>query len=208
MKALLYKDFMTSKRTYLIAVALLIVLGIVGIVNHFVIIIPLMFSFMSIILNSISFGNEKQSEFPKFVFTSPISRNSYVRSKYVLSVISGIVAFILSLIIVYIEYDNIGLSLVIASATLLIPILFTAIQVPFFLKFGEEKGRILMVLIYFALPLATSLLKGKLGDLMDKILNLSQSVPYIIFGVVLLITIAILVISQFIGIKIAKKLEY
>jgi len=208
MKALFYKDFVSAKSTYLLSLAIMVVIAGSAVYRDKIILIPFMFVIMPMILNAISFGNEVQSNFPKFAFTTPISRKTYVKSKYGFAIIFGIVAFAFSLIIFYLEHENLDFALIMGVISFAIPIIFSAVQMPFILKFGLEKGRIIMVATYALLFITMSLLGEYLDGIMGLVQKISQLNSYIVSGFIFAIAVLILVISKNIGVAIIKAKEY
>lgn len=208
MKALLYKDFVCAKSTYLLASIMMIVMAGYAVSQGEIITIPFLFVIMPIILNSISFGIEVQSNFPKFVFTTPISRKTYVKSKYSFALIFATVAFVSSLLIFNLEHENLDFASIIGAISFAIPIIFSSIQIPLILKLGLEKGKIVMVITYAILFTTISLLGEYFDYIMVIVQKISQLNSYLIAGLILGITALILAISQKIGLAIIMGKEY
>ena len=96
----------------------------------------------------------------------------------------------------------------ISIITLIASILMSAIQLPFILKYGAEKGRLIMVITYFVIFALSTFLKEK-SDLITKLAELfnKSSMSMICIGIVLigLIMIGLSVKSSII---IMEKKEY
>ena len=56
MKALLYKDLVSGKSTYLLALVIVLVIAVYLTFNEAMVIIPFLFAFMPMVLNTISFA--------------------------------------------------------------------------------------------------------------------------------------------------------
>ena len=166
MKALLYKDFVSAKTSYLILLIVFVALGVYGGLNHMLIALPLVFVFLPIFLNSVSFTVEEQVDYPKFAFTTPISRRTYVVSKFLLGIVFALLAGGFGLLIFNQELGRLDLALFLASVSFAACLILNAFQLLFVFKFGANKGRIIMVAFYFLLFSVSSLL----GDHMDEIL--------------------------------------
>lgn len=208
MKALLYKDMVSAKTTYLLALAIMLAIAGYAVYHGAMIIIPFLFAFMPVILNAASFGNEAQSDFPKFVFTTPISRKAYVASKYILAVLFATMALISGLILFYLEHKSLNYAFVIAASSFAVPIIFSSFQIPFILKFGVEKGRIIVVAAYFLLFAITSYLGDTLSGFIHLVTKISQLNTYVIAGALIAAAILILTVSNNIGVSIMKRKEY
>lgn len=74
MRALLYKDFVSSKKSYLLSFIVILFIGIYGAKEGYYIVIPLLCVYLPVIFNNVSFAIDEQVDFYKFAFTSPISR--------------------------------------------------------------------------------------------------------------------------------------
>ncbi len=208
MKALLYKDFVSSKSSYLLALAVMVIVSTIALVKEMVIMIPFLLVYMSFILTAISIENERESDFPKFAFTSPIPRETYVKSKYVISILCAIIAFAASMPVYYSEFEKWDVTILLGAISFAIPILLSGFQIPFTLRFGAEMGRVVMIATYFILFAGTSTLGEYLNELKMSIQKMSQSSYYLLAGLVLIATIVLLLISQRIAIAVTKHKEY
>lgn len=208
MKAMIYKDLVTLKSTYLVMTAIVVSIIAYATSQNFLIVLPLLFIYVPIILNAASFAMEERDDFPKFVFTTPISRRSYVLSKYILAIVCSVLAFISGLLIYQSESDNLGLGLIIGVVLFAIPILMSGIQISFILRYGAEKGRIIMVAFYLLFFIAVNLIKVLLQQSVERIQSLSLANPYIIAGILFVLTLLLLGVFVKAGEKIVKSKEY
>lgn len=210
MRALLYKDFVSSKKSYLLSFIVILFIGIYGAKEGYYIVIPLLCVYLPVIFNNVSFAIDEQVDFYKFAFTSPISRKTFVESKYILSIIFGILAFISSFIICKYETFSRELTLGLSLIAFMLPLVFTGFQVPFFLKYGAEKGKILVVATYFILFAFTNYLGGLMGD-GDLVVKLQAKISsnfYVFLILVLIIALVLIVGSIKISTKIVKNKEF
>lgn len=208
MKALLYKDFVSAKSTYLFVLVMMVALLVYVTYHGVMVIIPFLFVFMPAIINSVSFGNEVKSNFPKFAFATPISRKVYVASKYVLTNLFAILALISGIILFYHEYKNWNLALMVGVVSFAVTIIFSSIQIPFILKFDEEKVGIAIVATNFIIFALSRILGRLVIGLVSLVQTINQFHAYLIAGVIFVITILILTVSQNIGVAIVKAKEY
>jgi len=209
MTALILKDIATLKKTLLLTITICVALAIYGIYENAIFMIPLICAMIPLILTAISFGYDTKSNFEQYAFSMPIKKSSYVLSKlffaFAFGLIGSICIFILLIIqsIMTIEYI-----VFISIITLIASILMSAIQLPFILKYGAEKGRLIMVITYFAIFALSTFLKDK-SDLITKLAELfnKSSMSMIFIGIVLigLIIIGLAIKSSII---IMEKKEY
>lgn len=206
MTALIIKDIATLKKTLLLSFVICIALSVYAIYSKTLIMIPLMCAFMPLILNSIAFGYDVQSKFEQFAFSMPIKKSSYVFSKLFFAFAFSLVASIIIFIYLFIE-GSLGLDKIITLSLLSIVSinLLPAIQLPFILKFGAEKGRIIVMITFLIIFAISNLLKEKLG-IIPNLFSL-YSFKMTTIGIIVLFLI-VLGISIKISIKIMEKKQY
>lgn len=155
MKGLLIKDFQLS----LLNIRMLVVICVVSIfitssstgsasfVISYVTIIFFMF-----VLTSISYDETDHSI--SFLFTLPISRKTYVREKYVFSLICGLIGLVFSTAVCIIvgAVKNVNLiepDMIPAALGIYLTLLFiVALMLPIQLKFGGDNGRIALFIVF------------------------------------------------------------
>ena len=209
MTALILKDIATLKKTLLLTITICIALAIYGIYENAIFMIPLICAMIPLILTAISFGYDTKSNFEQYAFSMPIKKSSYVLSKLFFAFAFGLIGSICIFILLTIQsIMTIEYIVFISIITLIASILMSAIQLPFILKYGAEKGRLIMVITYFAIFALSTFLKEK-SDLITKLAELfnKSSMSMICIGIVLigLIMIGLSVKSSII---IMEKKEY
>lgn len=209
MTALILKDIATLKKTLLLTITICVALAIYGIYENAIFMIPLICAMIPLILTAISFGYDTKSNFEQYAFSMPIKKSSYVLSKLFFSFAFGLIGSICIFILLTIQnIMTIEYIVFISIITLIASILMSAIQLPFILKYGAEKGRLIMVITYFVIFALSTFLKEK-SDLITKLAELfnKSSMSMICIGIVLigLIMIGLSVKSSII---IMEKKEY
>lgn len=209
MIALILKDIVTLKKTLLLTVTISIAIALYGIYENALFMVPLICAMIPLILNAIAFGYDTKSNFEQFVFSMPIKKSSYVLSKlffaFAFGLIGSICIFVLLMIKNQMSLDNIAFMTLI---TLAASILISAIQLPFILKYGAEKGRLIMVITYFLIFGLSTLLKTKSDFLAKLMKNFSMySMPMICLGI-LAVSILIIGVAAKSSIMIMEKKEY
>ena len=209
MTALILKDIATLKKTLLLSITLCIALVVYGVYENEIFMIPLICTMMPLILTAIAFGYDTKSKFEQFAFSMPIKKSSFVLSKLFFAFVFGLfgsVCLFLQLVIKSeMSIDNI---IFISLITLVASVLISAIQLPFILKYGAEKGRLIMVITYFTVFALSSLLKAK-SDLVTNVVEffLNNSRVMIFLGIVF-VSIVIIGMAIKISILIMEKKEY
>lgn len=209
MTALILKDIATLKKTLLLTITICVALAIYGIYENAIFMIPLICAMIPLILTAISFGYDTKSNFEQYAFSMPIKKSSYVLSKLFFAFAFGLIGSICIFILLTIQnIMTIEYIVFISIITLIVSILMSAIQLPFILKYGAEKGRLIMVITYFVIFALSTFLKEK-SDLITKLAELfnKSSMSMICIGIVLigLIMIGLSVKSSII---IMEKKEY
>ena len=206
---MILKDIATLKKTLLLSITLCIALIVYGIYENEIFMIPLICTMIPLILTAIAFGYDTKSKFEQFAFSMPIKKSSFVLSKLFFAFVFGLfgsVCLFLQLVIKSeMSIDNI---IFISLITLVASVLISAIQLPFILKYGAEKGRLIMVLTYFIIFALSSLLKAK-SDLLTNVVEffLNNSRVTIFLGIVF-VSIVIIGMAIKISILIMEKKEY
>jgi len=209
MTALILKDIATLKKTLLLSITLCIVLVVYGVYENEIFMIPLICTMIPLILTAIAFGYDTKSKFEQFAFSMPIKKSSFVLSKlffaFVFGLFGSVCLFVQLVIKSEMSIDNI---IFISLITLVASVLISSIQLPFILKYGAEKGRLIMILTYFIVFALSSLLKAK-SDLLTNVVEffLNNSRVMIFLGIVL-VSIVIIGMAIKISILIMEKKEY
>ena len=209
MTALILKDIATLKKTLLLSITLCIALVVYGVYENEIFMIPLICAMIPLILTAIAFGYDTKSKFEQFAFSMPIKKSSFVLSKlffaFVFGLFGSVCLFVQLVIKSEMSIDNI---IFISLITLVASVLISAIQLPFILKYGAEKGRLIMVLTYFIIFALSSLLKAK-SDLLTNVVEffLKNSRVMIYLGIVF-VSIVIIGMAIKISILIMEKKEY
>ncbi len=213
MRGLIYKDLLTLKsyrKTLLLFSVVYILVGIVNENNLYMlpIILPLIFFMASIS----TFSYDEQAKWDKFGLTLPTDRKEIVKSKYYFYIVLNILSIIISTILIYIVktllYNNIDfkeLLMVIISSTFTIYIV-GLIQIPIIYKYGVEKGRLQLFILFFII----TLLIGSGALLVKNIIDLdvlSSQILKLFDNFKLFIPI-ILIILYYIFYKISYKISY
>lgn len=209
MIALILKDIATLKKTLLLTIAICIALVVYGIYENAIFMIPLICAMIPIILTAIAFGYDTKSKFEQFAFSMPIKKSSYVLSKlffaFAFGIIGSVCMFILLTVQNKMSTDNIVL---ISIITLVASISASAVQLPFILKYGADKGKLIMVITYFVIFALATFLKEKTDVLIELPDFFSKSSMSMIFTGIVLIGLIIIGLAIKISIVIMEKKEY
>ena len=209
MTALILKDIATLKKTLLLTIPLCIALVVYGVYENEIFMIPLISIMIPLILTAIAVGYDTKSNFEQFAFSMPIKKSSFVLSKLFFAFIFGLVGSVCLFVQLVIKNEVlIDKIIFISLITLVASVLISAIQLPFILKYGAEKGRLIMVITYFTVFALSSFLKEK-SDLLTNVLEffLKNSMAMIFIGIVF-VSIVIMGIAIKISILIMEKKEY
>lgn len=174
--------------------------------------------FVLLILNTITM-DEYYKGFP-FLMTMPIRRETYVTEKYVLMLGFSFLGAMLSTALVILLHRGIMREILLESILIYVILaLFQLFMLPIQLKFGGEKGRIVLIgLLSCITVIATSLntilpsafgMQGMIGNLMRNMLTGFLSLPSgMMVFILLLVFIACLTISYCISLQVMRKKEF
>lgn len=164
MKGLLIKDYyllLQQKTLFFIIVCFAICLGISS-DNAVFAMSFIMFIFSLLAGSTISYDEYNHGY--TFLFTLPVTRKTYVREKYILSMMTCLCGWIMGCMtillssLLYGTIDNTGNILSLSGYLLPVLLLLQCINLPIQLKFGAEKGRIVLFLLIGGVILSATLL--------------------------------------------------
>lgn len=132
----------------------------------------------------------------------PISKSDYVKEKYLFSLIITGIGFVFVTILGCFSKSGFMETLIILSTALLL----LALSLPFQLKEGNEKGRIVLFVVVFGCTFLFAFLNQFIPKFFQSIESLLNTLDSIMFSVGLLITSFILYfISMMISIRVYNK---
>lgn len=153
-----------------------------------------------------------------FLMTLPIDCKTYVAEKYAFCIGGGFIAWNFAVIFYFvsavIKGDSINLSEDMMMAVVFIPvyIIMLCIMIPIQLKYGGEKSRIVLLVLWGIIALIGFVGAKALAGLnvsIDGLVKILDQIPDIAFAVIgIAITVLIMVISIACSRKIMEKKEY
>ena len=153
-----------------------------------------------------------------FLMTLPVSRKEYALSKYVFGGVLGIFAWVLAVVLYFaanvvqgLEWSTGDIAPVVLVPVTIFAVLLSVL-VPVELKFGSEKGRIVLMLIFGVVALA-ALLGGKALaalnlDTTALVARLDAIPDAAIYGVVIGIIVSFVAVSVLISVKVMENKEF
>ena len=194
MKALIYKDLVTLKKTVLFVLVILAVICFIGIREGAILMLPFVFVIIPLILLGILFGSDAQSKVDSYVIPGPIKRSTIVLSRYSFVWLITIIGILFTILLKIFTKDSslemVPWYLIIATIALITTFIAT-IQLPLMYKFGAEQGKLIFVVLYFIIFGLFTYLGGKkeyIIELMGKLENLNLKLLCLaILGVTLVI---------------------
>lgn len=220
MKGLLIKDFklLASQKTFFVSIVFFSIIMFFGNFDPSFIVGYLTFIFSLFVISTISYDDYNNGF--AFLFTLPITRKTYVRSKFVLSLILGLTSWgftmILSAGAIYLSTKTLVTLDWVLSQSVACLVIFTllSIMIPLQLKFGSEKSRIVMFIFYGGIFGIGALITVILGPnntqtLLNSILSsISSTNEFVIMGIVVLTLLVILLSSYIASIKVIKNKQF
>lgn len=214
MKAMLLKDFYTLKEAKVLIALMLFVAVIMAfwggegsadfVISYITVITAVL------VLNTIAYDEADNGY--AYIFTLPTSRRTYVRAKYLLGFVTGLIgwgiAIVLALIVGAVNRQTAVDSLYIMFAgALVVFLLLQAIMIPVQIKFGGQKGKIAILLLIAAVVAGVQLITNH-ADL-SKFMNLLDDMGNMQFGaLVTIVVLAALAISYKVSVSILERKEF
>ncbi|MDO4276459.1 MAG: ABC-2 transporter permease [Eubacteriales bacterium] len=220
MKGLLQKDMELLRGNlkvfagiYLIAVFLLITSGKDN-AEFFVSYVTMISGIL--VLNTISYDDMDKGMM--FIFTLPVTRNEYVKEKYVFGILAGMGGWIMALVLGTLwnisqnRTISMGEWLIACFPGVLIIVFILTVLIPLQLKFGSENSRLVMIIAMAGCAGVVAVIVAvikKLGvDTAGMIAKINAMSLPVLGLIVALICVACLVVSAGISTRIIYKKEF
>lgn len=200
MKGLLVKDLLVMIKSKKVILFMLFI-GIVGGINDISFATGYILMVLAILsLSTISYDEANHGL--KTLFTLPISKSDYVKEKYLFSLIITGIGFVFVTILGYFSKSDFMETLAILSTALFL----LAISLPFQLKEGNEKGRIVLFVVVFGCTFLFAFLNQFFSEFFESMEETLNALDPTMFSVGLLISSFILYfISMMISIRVYNK---
>ena len=215
MRGLFEKDFRLLSQNRQTLVLFLMMAGFLGLTQNGTFVLGYLSFMFSILLTSTISYDEMEQGF-EFLMTLPVTPKTYVKEKYGFCTVGVIFSVILSGIIYLavkgIHGEQILLGEELLTVLIFVPIVWCviAIMVPIQLKFGAEKGRIAIFMVYggsaFLLYFVLKWIGEENVKLMTNFLNQWKPEALVLGG--FLLSGLVLVISYGISRRIMEQKEY
>lgn len=199
MKGLLIKDLLLMIKSKKVILFMLFI-GIIGGINDISFATGYILIGLAILsLSTISYDEANHGL--KTLFTLPISKSDYVKEKYLFSLIITGIGFVFVTILGYFSKSDFMETLAILSTALFL----LAISLPFQLREGNEKGRIVLFVVVFGCTFLFAFLNQFFSEFFESMEETLNALDPTMFSVGLLITSFILYfISMRISIRVYK----
>lgn len=189
MKALIRKEIVSTGLYLPLLIIFFIALGSYGTFKNSVLIIPSLCAVIPLILTTLTYGIDSKANFEQFAFSMPIKKSTYVLSKLAIAFTFSLVGAV-SIFIILFKKNNtpIGNIVIVSLLALVASLIFSAVQLPFVLKYGLNSAKIIMLLVYLLIFGGTNYIKKYSSNIIAVINKYSSSViELLIIGVGLLI---------------------
>ena len=218
MRGLICKDLrlMMVQKNFLIMLAAVALVSLAAMDDPMFVIMYMTLIFTSFILSTMSY-DEFDNGFP-FLFTLPITRKLYVREKYVLALLSGAAAWVLTTLLsagscIFSDGALPQLSWF-AASFMVLPMLavLIALMIPFKLKFGSENSRMALVIAVAAVFALIGAVSGAMQAAGVSLDVLAATLPPMSMALCAALMIAfsafILLLSYTISVRIMERREF
>ncbi len=217
MKGLILKDIINMKRNFKLFSVFVLIYILISFILESSSYFSSMFTLVLAMLTLTSYSLDEQAKWDGYALTMPISRNNIVQGKYLVMIILATagLAFncvVLTVLNVVMKAEKLYSGFEGGAIGAVLVILFYSIAMPFVTKFGVEKSRFIIILIYmipfFIGNMVLKLVKEKYPESWAELVRISKIfidyAPLIIPAVVLVA----LGISYSISVRIYRKKEF
>lgn len=164
MFALLLKDWLVTRTATLLSVVVVVAFNLWNFSRATEAmppsVLPLSFMILAYIVVPLSFYHDEKSHVLQFAFSAPLQRKDYARSKYIVGLALALAGTLVSIPVyvwkVQMPWDW---ALLAGAAGFFVIQMLPSLMLPFFFRFGMEKGRIVMVILYMLLFFSFTLAK-------------------------------------------------
>ena len=208
MIALIYKDIITLKKTLALVLIMGVFLTAQGIMKNEIFVVSFIYALfpMSLMISSLAY--DSKAKFEIFAFSTPLKRSTYIISKMFFCLVFGILGAIIILVFLINNKAPIESLFIVPILTILISLTIPTIFLILAVKFGVERVRIILAVIYFAFAGLGTLLKERV-DILKSVVALFGNMPAYIICIALTVFCLILVfILLKISIAMINKKEY
>lgn len=209
MKGLLVKDFrlMKGQKNFLILLFIMIAFVFISGMDASFFMGYLPFLFMIAAMSTITYDEFDNGM--AFLMVLPISRKLYVQEKYLFGGVLGFTGLASAFVLFLISEINKGSSMTFTQYILLFlcflafVILFLCLMIPIQLKFGSEKGRIVLFIIFFGIIGIVYLVSKITDKIPAQIIEVFQGIQKLPFGILAALAVGIYILALFISLKIS-----
>lgn len=211
MKALLLKDFFTLKKQLnWIVFIILFFIVFSFFTGDGMLLLTLAFVFGTVQVSSL-FTYDEMSRFDQFVNTLPVKKENVILSKYVLTVLLTIGINIIIIPVVAFHNMNNPKDLPIDLVSIIcffmsVTIFLSSITLPFYVKFGSHKGRIVMFAVVFIPIFLMGFIAKSIENVMTNFSSFETINTIAYFSPI--VSCLLLVVSYFISVNIYKNKEF
>lgn len=210
MRGLILKDLLSLKGTLMILAVFVAFYAIIGFVgdNSSMVTGVLAIVIMMLPANSISY--DEFYHWDRLVLTMPVSRKMVVQSKYLLCFLLAGFVLVFGTISSALIARNIMEGLITNFFVALVSLLISVIALPCMLKWGAQRGRLVIVLLCGVagslMALVMFSLKWGWGDM--AVMSSAHLSEQMLIAILILCTVAVVVISYFISCKLYLRKQF
>lgn len=148
MKGLLLKDILNFKKQGLIYIFLIALWFFIGIRNKDIYYLSGVIAMVTLLIPITVISYDEKANWERYALTMPISKGTIVISRYLLTICVSIIGGVFSTIAGILISTNIKEVLLTNMSVISLGLLVISFAFPFIFKYGVDKGRIIMVILF------------------------------------------------------------
>ncbi len=217
MKGLILKDFINLKRNFKIFGVLSLLYTLLAITSKDTGFLSGVITMLFAILTLSLYSYDDLAKWDIFALTMPITKEDMVRSKYIMLILltllgtafSSIVSISINIVIKKVDFlDPVSNSLIGAFVV----IVLYSILLPFIIKFGVEKARLILFITMFIpfviASIINAIVKEGISDISGGLVKVFDFISRYYFILLPLTALAILYVSYRISVRIYRRKEF
>lgn len=206
MTGLLYKDFLCMKKNMMYLIITLFVFFIIFAINMknstAIYFIPVFVSFI-VLINA--FAYDEVSKWNSYALTLPITKKELVLSRYALAALLGSASLVIDIVFTALQRQFSLKQFVVIYCYLAISVFFSALLLPILFQFGTQKSRILILLLAL-LPMGVGFAFEQLGISLPAF-QVNESTSEVLLWLSLPVCLILMFISYLISCAIVSRKE-
>ncbi|MDY3051720.1 MAG: ABC-2 transporter permease [Ndongobacter sp.] len=208
MKALLYKDFIGIRKTFILSLLAIFAVSIVFVARDITPMISMMFIILPFIVQVTLFTLDDSCHFDRFALSATVPRKQVPAARYVFSLILILFSSIAMFVTIAFTQGLTISAVLLFAVAFFIPTLFVSIELPILYRFGAQNARYILMGLYFFIFFGATFLSKHIPQILTFFHKFLEAPQLLIAALLLLVTAGCFLLSYFISAQMYEKKEF